>query len=81
MKELKLFCDICGIEFHPIEYGFLNGQVVRMNKDLQNQPLAFEGHYCGEHTNQLLAYIDGLKYANNNSTGVGKQIDSTATAT
>ena len=47
----------------PAEYGFFNGQIIRMKKDLQNQPLTFEGHYCGEHTNQLLAYIEELKHA------------------
>ena len=64
----------------PAEYGFFNGQIIRMNKDLQNQPLTFEGHYCGEHTNQLLAYIEELKHASHTNTSrMVEQTDSPAT--
>lgn len=58
MKQVKLFCDICGKEFPPQEYSFLTGQVIRIDKDLKPQLGTFEGHYCGECTHDLLGYIE-----------------------
>ena len=69
MKVLQYFCDVCGKEFQPNEYAFLNGQIVKVTPDLQSQPLTFEGHYCGEDTHKILEYIQELKHAKNFHTG------------
>ena len=78
MKTITFLCDICGKEFQPNEYAFLNGQIVKVTPDLQPSPLTFEGHYCGEDTHKILNYIQELKYAQNSHTGESvEQADST----
>ena len=75
-QKIQYFCDICGKEFPPQEYSFLTGQLLRLDKDLNQQIGIINGHYCGEDTKQIIAFIEELtnKNANNtNTAGVVKQ--------
>ena len=60
MKELKFYCDICQKEFLPVEFSFVNGQIEKLNEKLEAQRVSFEGHYCGECTKKILAFIESL---------------------
>ena len=55
-------CDICGKEFPPKEFGFFSGQTIKVNEKLEPNLLKFDGHYCGECTNQIMGEI--IKIAN-----------------
>jgi len=60
MKEIKYFCDICGKEFPPKEFSFLNGVIFKIDAQLKAHGSPFEGHYCGEDTKQIIEFIEEL---------------------
>ena len=61
VQKISFFCDVCGIEFPPKEYSFLNGQIIKMNAEYKPEPFAFAGHYCGDCTQTILEKISELK--------------------
>lgn len=65
MQQTKFFCDVCGEEFPPKEYCFINGQLTKMDEKLQPHPFAFVGHYCGTCTQDILQHIALLKDGHN----------------
>lgn len=69
MREIKMFCDICGKEFPPQEsqesqesqgYSILAGTIIRIDAQLEASSGTFEGHYCGEDTKKILEHIEKL---------------------
>ena len=75
MKKIIVNCDICGIEFPPQEFSFLNGVIIKIDKDLKTFSEAFEGHYCGECTKKVLEKISELRNENTNPPGMGKSLE------
>lgn len=65
MQQTKFFCDVCGIEFPPQEYCFINGQVMKLDVEMKPQTFVFAGHYCGECTQIILKKVALLKEEKN----------------
>lgn len=68
MKTLIFHCDICGKEFPPQEYAFVNGQIIKIDAELKPHAVQFEGHYCGVCGKLILEYINKLSNAEHNNT-------------
>lgn len=60
MQTIIYNCDICGKEFPPQEFSFLNGQIIKVNEKLEANLAKFSGHYCGECTKQIIEFIEKL---------------------
>ena len=65
MQQTKFFCDVCGVEFPPKEYCFINGQLTKLDAEMKPQPIAFVGHYCGDCAQVILEKVALLKEEKN----------------
>ena len=62
MKKIQFFCDVCQAEFPPDKaYSMINGQHVSFDKELNLHRLPFEGHYCGDCTEEILKSIHAMR--------------------
>ncbi len=71
MKQLKIFCDICGYEFLPQQFLFLNGILGRLNEKLESVLMTYEGHYCVNHAEKIIKYIEELTIKEKNAKDSG----------
>lgn len=79
-QEIKYFCDVCTKEFPPNKtYAFLTGQMLKIDKELQEHCLPFQGHYCSDCTELIIKQVDNLKRekgGTNNKAELGGEGDS-----
>lgn len=68
MKTITFHCDLCGKEFSPESFCFINGQTIKVDAELKPQRMVFEGHYCGACADMVLLKIDEIKNAQHTDT-------------
>lgn len=62
MRKIFVTCDICGKDCtNDPEFSTFAGRTIKTDMELKQQLMGFEGHYCGEHTEKILNFIQNAK--------------------